>query len=425
MQSPRVGPIDRVLAICDDVENNVPVVEPKSKRHRPTSTHVVPGSPVPGERAALLRLVECPCCMCVKSCPYVECTNGHSVCIECVVKMMHVREDKSLIGADFSGQTMFARSALAVPCPTCRQPVDLTKRSRLLESLVRVAHVCVCEHIGCPLENVAMTKQAATDHDLTCEYKTVPCPFQVNNYLCDNRCNKLYKPGELLKHLRDHHNVAVSMVASANKEPGGKTMAARFQASVDMKARRVSKATKSTRSGTKVCSVMLDVVFADKPNLDGFMAGRQARLYVVKHKGVMYSIYVSLLNTSEHVSVTVRGDFPISVLTSDDGTPPVRICTMYPIQPKSGNGRDIWIEHQSKLVAHCPSFTSLIECEPTHRLAITECGPGQVMPYSVDTGHVVCVPNAEFIADFCNPCAKPSCKCLGHFRVRVEFPDTV
>jgi hypothetical protein len=419
-----------VFAIGDVVDINAPaVVEPRPKRQRQTSTHVSPVSPVSDQRDALLLLVECPCCMCVKTCPYVECASGHSVCMECVVKMMHVRENKSLVGADLSGHSLLARSAPPVPCPTCRQPVDLQKRSRLLENLVRVARVCGCEYTDCPLGDAAMTKQEATDHELTCEYKTVPCPFQVNNYLCDNRCNERYLPGKLLGHLRDHHNVVVSTVASAKDGPIGqplaRTMAARFQASLEMKVRRVSNPRKSIRSGTKVCSVMLDVLFMDRANLDGFMAGRQARLYVVKHKEIMYSIYVSLLNTSEHVSVTVRGDFPISVLTSEDGTPPVRICTMYPRQPKSGIGRDIWIEHQSKLVAHCPSFTSLIESEPTHRLAITECGPGQEMPYSVNTGHVVCIPNAEFVADFCKPCAKPSCDCLGHFRVRVEFPDTV
>jgi len=462
MQSPSVGSRRRasvrdssVLVAVDpplDTDTDgMPIVKHRPKRQR---------SPVRAARSAsrgfklpddFRLLLTCPCCMEIKTCPYVECASGHSVCVECVVKMMHVHANKSIVDADLSGHSLFCRSAPPVSCPTCRQPVDLQKRSRLLESMVGLVPICGCEYKNCPLEDATMTKKEAVDHELTCEYKTVPCPFQVNNYLCDNRCNRSYRPGELMEHLRDHHDVVASTATSTKDGPGGpscsKTMARRFEASLQMKVRRVSNPRRSHRSGTKVCSVMLDVLFTDRANLDGFMAGRQARLYVVKHREIMYSIYVSLLNNSEHVSVTVRGDFSMSVLTADGGTPPVRICTMYPRQltsvvatalfsdafsaknsdvgKKQTIDRAVWVDHQSKLVTHCPSFTSLIECEPTHRLAITECGPGQEIPYSVDTGHVVCIPNAEFVADFCKPCANPSCDCLGHFRVRVEFPDTV
>jgi len=278
-----------------------------------------------------------------------------------------------------------------------------------------------------------MTAKVAEEHSKVCEYRTVPCPFKQNTYMCDYKCHKTYVPGKLLEHLQEFHNQGSEMCPR-------KMMAARYMDSI--KKRKVCKPRKSHRCGEKVASLMFSVAFCEQEDFDSFLSRRQARLYVTRHLGVMYSVYISLNQPMGNLTVLVRGDFPLTALL-DNSTPPVRVHTWYPraVTPAMYNAlfepsekkmslsdrqridRELWVDHQSKLVPHCASFTSLVEEEEGIQMNVIDLGPGQDASYSAESGHVVSVHKDEFMGPFCNPCANPECKCVAHFRVQVDFPD--
>jgi hypothetical protein len=363
----------------------------------------------------MCKLLECPCCMEIKSGSYIECENGHSICSSCLLRMMFTQASGNAGGSTFPQESGNAHGG-TVPCPTCKIPMDFGRRSRLLESLVSTVQACTCEHTGCPAGKGSghgstglgayMTKIEADQHSEICEFRRVPCPFRPNSYMCENRCNDTYVPGNLLDHISKFHSAKPADLDCTRDTSNisNCTMSERFMGSIG---------SRQVRKGCGVSSIVLDVLFATPTNVLDFKCGRQARLFVTQYKGVMYTIYVSYID--QNVCITVRGDFPLSV----KDTPALRVCTLFPRQCAGS----LWVEHQSKLIKNCASFTSLIEHETPTRLDIPQCGLRQDTPYSTSTGHVVSVSNEEFVKDFCNPCNDSTCKCAAHFQVRIEFPE--
>jgi hypothetical protein len=406
MLSPMVGNTNRAKSMKRSRECLQPGTSDTLSESATSATQVV----LTGlAHQAVCKCLECPCCMDIKTGGYVECENGHSVCISCVIKMMHVQSSVHA-SAGMAGDTY--RHNQLIPCPQCKIPMNLNRRSRLLESMISILPVCACEYADCPFANTLMTKADANKHSEICEYQRVPCPFRPMSYMCVSKCNKTYKPGELLEHIHESHNDLPS-VHESDDAGAVLTMSARFALSIE--CRSVYIPMKNLR--TACPSIILDVLFNTETSFDDFQFGREARLFVLQHLGIMYTVYISLPDSEDDLSITVRGDFPISVKT----TPAVRVTTRFSKQSVQRAGKARWIEHNSKLIKNCARFTSLIEDEQPSRLAIQECGIAQDEAYSANTGHVTGVKNLEFMQDFCRPCTDSKCPCTVHFQVRIEF----
>jgi hypothetical protein len=376
----------------------------------------------------ICKSLECPCCMEIKTCSYVECPNGHSTCTSCMVKIMQAQAQKpipigNVIDMDTETESDKNRRCGMVPCPTCKTGFDMSKRSRLLEYLISTLEVCSCDNSGCELTKTMMTKAVANQHMEVCKFRRIDCPFRPNSYMCANRCNGTYIPGQLMDHIDKEHNSS-AVLSSSTCPRDETTMSVRFRSSI--KSRPVSNPRRSHRTGVKVSSITLDVLLNTASDLKAFLNGSNARLFIVEHMGIMYTIYVCLPNSRRNMSITVRGDFPLDLVS----TPPLRVCTYFPRTltkevdaslfgaevahsvKKHILDKALWVENQCKLVKNCASFANWTEDEQSDSAKSTAntCTVG--------------VNNCE-LTDFCKPCGNPACQCTAHFRVRVEFPDEI
>jgi len=100
-------------------------------------------SSLPGN---LLAILECPVCMTIYKDKVIMCTNGHSVCAQCVDSLPDKR------------------------CPTCRVKLG-NIRNRIVERMLETAALpCIYKDYGC---NYLGTERA--NHEKKCMFRPIPC----------------------------------------------------------------------------------------------------------------------------------------------------------------------------------------------------------------------------------------------------------
>ena len=135
----------------------------------------------------LLRALECPVCLCLMQAPIIMCSNGHSICETCKVKLEN--------------------------CPTCRSGF-VNIRNKLAEDLSSsIVHPCKYQEAGCTKRFVFGQDE---EHEKECRYGPHKCPY----YIVDRVRCKWEGPGtQLEQHIRNEHNNMGQVTVTAGKLP--------------------------------------------------------------------------------------------------------------------------------------------------------------------------------------------------------------
>ena len=135
----------------------------------------------------LLRALECPVCLCLMQAPIIMCSNGHSICETCKVKLEN--------------------------CPTCRSGF-VNIRNKLAEDLSSsIVHPCKYQEAGCTKRFVFGQDE---EHEKECRYGPHKCPY----YIVDrNKCQWEGPSTQLEQHIRNEHKNMGQVTVTAGKLP--------------------------------------------------------------------------------------------------------------------------------------------------------------------------------------------------------------
>lgn len=140
----------------------------------------------------MLDLLECPICMEAMYPPIYQCTNGHTLCLECKTKVTR--------------------------CPSCQaQTLDI--RALSLEKLIECfEYPCKYHIMGCKETHEITLKRQHEEH---CKFRPYSCPYS-------EECNFKGNIPTLMLHLKDVHcsniyNLTISKHVDNPTSPGSKS----------------------------------------------------------------------------------------------------------------------------------------------------------------------------------------------------------